>query len=237
MNIKKKAWLCAIIIAVVLIIDQVVKLWVKTHMQIGEEIPLIGDWCLLHFVENEGMAFGMKLGGSIGKLLLSLFRIVASAALMWFLVRLVRKNSRSLLLISLSLIFCGAVGNLIDSMFYGLIFNQSYYSVATPFPPEGGYAGFLYGRVVDMFYFPLIDTTWPEWMPFVGGNRFRFFNAIFNVADAAITIGVILLIIDQLFFAKEEKEENGEKEHKNEAKSADTPTVEAASNPSESHQE
>ena len=165
MDKKKKAWICAVIIAVLLLIDQAVKLWVKTHMQIGEEIPLIGDWCLLHFVENEGMAFGMKFGGNVGKLCLSLFRIVASAALTWFIIRLVKKDSRLLLLISLSLILVGAIGNLVDSMFYGLIFNQSYYSVATLFPPEGGYAGFLYGRVVDMFYFPLIDITWPAWVP------------------------------------------------------------------------
>ena len=202
MDKKKKAWICAIIIAVLLLIDQAVKLWVKTHMQIGEEIPLIGDGCLLHFVENEGMAFGMKFGGNVGKLCLSLFRIVASAALTWFIIRLVKKDSRLLLLISLSLILVGAIGNLVDSMFYGLIFNQSYYSVATLFPPEGGYAGFLYGRVVDMFYFPLIDTTWPAWVPWVGGEPFRFFTAIFNVADSAITIGVVLLAIDQLFCDK-----------------------------------
>ena len=201
--IRKKSWICFLIILLVLVADQVVKVLVKTHMQIGEEIPLIGSWCLLHFVENEGMAFGMAFGGSVGKLILSLFRLVASSAILWLLIHLVRKDARTLLLVSLSLIFVGAIGNLIDSCFYGLIFNESYYRVAEFLPAEGGYAPFLFGRVVDMFYFPIIDTTWPQWMPLCGGRPFQFFNAIFNVADAAITIGVGLLIIDQLFGKKE----------------------------------
>jgi signal peptidase II len=201
--IRKKSWICFLIILLVLVADQVVKVLVKTHMQIGEEIPLIGSWCLLHFVENEGMAFGMAFGGSVGKLVLSLFRLVASSAILWLLIHLVRRDARTLLLVSLSLIFVGAIGNLIDSCFYGLIFNESYYRVAEFLPAEGGYAPFLFGRVVDMFYFPIIDTTWPQWMPLCGGRPFQFFNAIFNVADAAITIGVGLLIIDQLFGKKE----------------------------------
>jgi signal peptidase II len=201
--IRKKSWICFLIILLVLVADQVVKVLVKTHMQIGEEIPLIGSWCLLHFVENEGMAFGMAFGGSVGKLVLSLFRLVASSAILWLLIHLVRRDARTLLLVSLSLIFVGAIGNLSDSCFYGLIFNESYYRVAEFLPAEGGYAPFLFGRVVDMFYFPIIDTTWPQWMPLCGGRPFQFFNAIFNVADAAITIGVGLLIIDQLFGKKE----------------------------------
>lgn len=201
--IRKKSWICFLIILLVLVADQVVKVLVKTHMQIGEEIPLIGSWCLLHFVENEGMAFGMAFGGSVGKLVLSLFRLIASSAILWLLIHLVRRDARTLLLVSLSLIFVGAIGNLIDSCFYGLIFNESYYRVAEFLPAEGGYAPFLFGRVVDMFYFPIIDTTWPQWMPLCGGRPFQFFNAIFNVADAAITIGVGLLIIDQLFGKKE----------------------------------
>lgn len=192
-----------IIIAVILVIDQVVKIMVKTHMQIGEEIPLIGNWCLLHFIENEGMAFGMAFGGRVGKVVLTLFRILASAGILWYMCSEIKKGERhQLFIISIALIFCGAVGNVIDSLFYGLIFNESYYQVATLFPPEGGYESFLHGRVVDMFYFPLIDTTWPQWMPIVGGRRFEFFNAIFNVADAAISIGVVLLLIDMLFFDK-----------------------------------
>ena len=206
---KKRYWTCFLIIGLVLIIDQIVKIMVKTHMQIGEDIPLIGDWCRLHFVENEGMAFGMAFGGAVGKILLSLFRLLASGAILWYLLRLIKREEKMLVLISLSLIFVGAVGNLVDSCFYGLIFNESYYNVATMFPAEGGYGHFLMGRVVDMFYFPLIDTTWPQWMPLVGGNRFEFFNAIFNVADAAITIGVILLLCYYLF-ADEKKDKPAE---------------------------
>ena len=203
MTTKKKYWFCFLIIGFVLVVDQIVKIMVKTRMQIGEDIPLIGEWCRLHFVENEGMAFGMAFGGKIGKLILSLFRIVAAGAIMWYLIRLIRRNESTLTLTSLSLIFCGAVGNLIDSCFYGLIFNESYYQLATLFPAEGGYAPFLFGRVVDMFYFPLFEFDWPQWIPGLGGSHFEFFNAIFNVADAAITIGVILLLVDILFCRKE----------------------------------
>lgn len=203
MTTKKKYWFCFLIIGFVLVVDQIVKIMVKTRMQIGEDIPLIGEWCRLHFVENEGMAFGMAFGGKIGKLILSLFRIVAAGAIMWYLIRLIKRNESTLTLTSLSLIFCGAVGNLIDSCFYGLIFNESYYQLATLFPAEGGYAPFLFGRVVDMFYFPLFEFDWPQWIPGLGGSHFEFFNAIFNVADAAITIGVILLLVDILFCRKE----------------------------------
>ena len=212
MNKKEQTRLVVLLTAAILIVDQVVKILVKTHMQIGEDIPLIGSWCRLHFIENEGMAFG----GAVGKVVLSSVRLVASAAIAWLLAHLVSKGTRTSLLVSLALIFTGAVGNLIDSCFYGLIFNESYYQVATLFPPEGGYAPLLQGRVVDMFYFPLFEFDWPLWMPFVGGNHFEFFSAIFNVADSAVTIGVTWLLIDQLFLyiknSKSKKRENPTKE-------------------------
>ena len=210
---KKQYIILGSIIAVILVIDQVVKIWVKTHLYIGEEIPLIGHWCLLHFVENEGFAFGMAMGGSTGKIILSLFRLFASGGLLWFLLYRINKGMRTSMVVCLSLIIVGALGNLIDSCFYGLIFNESFYNVATLFPAEGGYAPFLQGRVVDMFYFPIIDTVLPEGFPIWGGKPFVFFNAIFNVADAAITIGAFWLIIDQLFYTpKNQKNESKELE-------------------------
>lgn len=207
---KKQYTIIIILMTAILIIDQVVKILVKTNMHIGEEIPLIGNWCLIHFVENEGFAFGMAFGGNIGKIILSVFRFIASAGVLWYLLHIIKKGARTSLVICLSLIFVGAVGNLIDSCFYGLIFNESYYNVAQLFPAEGGYAPFLRGRVVDMFYFPIIDSTWPSWVPFCGGKPFVFFNAIFNIADAAISIGAVWLIIDQLIFSNSQQTKNEE---------------------------
>ncbi len=208
---KQYAWMWGLI-GTILVADQILKIWVKTHMHIGEDIPLIGDWAMLHFVENEGFAFGMAFGGTVGKLILSLFRLVASVALIWYLTKRIRKGMRMSLMLCVTLITAGALGNLIDCCFYGLIFNESTYAVAQLFPPEGGYAPFLLGRVVDMFYFPLFETTLPSWLPFWGGEKFVFFDAIFNIADAAITVGAIWFIVDLAFFApkKSSKEEEGD---------------------------
>ncbi len=205
MDKKKRIWLCAAILAAILIVDQMVKIMVKTHMHIGEDIPLIDEWCRLHFIENEGFAFGTSFGGTIGKYFLTMFRIVASVAIGWIIVNQIKKNGRTSLILCLTLILAGAVGNIIDCCLYGLIFSESYYDIAVLFPPEGGYAPFLQGKVVDMFYFPLFEFDWPQWMPFVGGNHFEFFSAIFNVADSAITIGVIWLLIDQIFLVPSKK--------------------------------
>lgn len=212
-TIKKKSWICIGIIALMLVVDQVVKIWIKTTLPIGGDIPLIGEWCRLHFVENEGIAFGVSFGDSFGKAFLTLFRLVASVVIVFILIRQLKKNAPYSLLLSITLILVGAVGNLVDSCFYGVIFNESTYDqVATLFPDGGGYAGFLFGKVVDMFYFPMFHWTWPDWVPAVGGQSAEFFNAIFNVADSCVCVGVALLIIDQLWLhpekAKEREEES-----------------------------
>ncbi len=178
-------------------------------MTLGEDFFVFGNWFIIHFTENEGMAFGMKFGGEFGKLLLSLFRILAIAAIGWYLYNLIKKKAKFGLIASISLIFAGAIGNIIDSAFYGLIFGEStYQSVAILFPESGGYGTFLHGKVVDMLYFPLIHGNYPDWIPFWGGGNFIFFRPVFNIADSSITIGVFLLIIFQKkFFKKAAKKE------------------------------
>lgn len=199
-----------IIVIAILLIDQIVKVWVKLNFTIGEEVDLIGDWCKLHFIENEGMAFGMSFGGVAGKYVLTFLRIIASVIIGWYLLKLIKKGGNKLAVYSFTLIFAGAVGNIIDSMFYGLLFSESTFFSASQFLPEGGgYAPMFLGKVVDMFYFPIIDTTLPQWIPFFGGNDFRFFNAIFNISDVSITIGVVILLIS-LIFAKKEDEIDAE---------------------------
>lgn len=176
----------------VLVIDQVIKILVKTNMYWHESIR-ITDWFYIYFTENNGMAFGMEI---FGKLFLTSFRIVAVAVIGWFLYKFVKKGLKTGFIICVSLILAGALGNIIDSLFYGLIFNESTHAqIASFLPAEGGYAPFLYGKVVDMFYFPIIDTYWPSWMPFVGGEHFVFFSPIFNFADASISCGIIALLI------------------------------------------
>lgn len=194
MSLRKKSVLFIILI---LIIDQILKIWVKTHMEIGQEIHLLGDRGMLHFIENNGMAFGMEMGGKPGKLILSIFRVIAIIGIGWFLNSLITKKTNLGLILAVSAIMAGAIGNIIDSAFYGMIFNESYNQLATLFPPEGGYSSFLHGRVVDMFYFPVINTYWPDWSPINAGESFIFFRPVFNIADSAITCGVISIILFQ----------------------------------------
>ncbi len=194
---------------ILVVFDQVVKILVKTNMEIGDHFNVIGNWFQIYFIENEGMAFGMKFGGTVGKFLLSLFRIGLFALLWWWIASLVKKRFDSEgkvvlkedgrqkvpegVLVGLTLITAGAFGNILDCLFYGIMFN---------------YAPFMFGRVVDMLYFPLIDTFWPQWMPFVGGERLLFFAPVFNIADSCVTIGALYLIFFQYrFFLSEDKKQ------------------------------
>lgn len=195
--IARRGVLAVLIVLVVLVIDQVIKIWVKTHMTLHEQIEIL-SWFKIVFIENNGMAYGMEIGS---KLVLSLFRIAAISVLGWYIFGQVRKQARWGYIVCLSMILAGAIGNMIDSMFYGLVFNaSSEYYVSYPVPFGTGYASFLTGKVVDMFYFPLIVTTWPEWVPMVGGEPYVFFSPIFNFADASISVGVIFLL---LFYRRE----------------------------------
>ena len=187
-----------LLIAFVLILDQLLKVLIKTNMMIGQEIHFF-DWFIIHFTENKGMAFGLEFGGKLGKYLLSIFRILAILVISVFWLKLINNQVKKGIIYSISLILSGAIGNMIDSAFYGMIFSESYGQIATVF--EGGYSSFLQGKVVDMFYFPLINGYFPKWLPFVGGNHFIFFRPIFNIADAAISTGVInILIFHRSFF-------------------------------------
>lgn len=195
-----------LLVVLILVIDQVVKIWIKTNMTIGESIPVFGDWFKIYFIENNGMAFGMQFGGTVGKLLLSLFRIVLIGFIIYYIKKLLRKEAPMGVIYGVGLILVGAVGNVVDSMFYGLIFSESTFTqVATFLPEGGGYASFLHGKVVDMLYFPLIDTTLPNWVPIWGGEQFLFFRPIFNIADSCITVGVFyLLLFHRKFFSRED---------------------------------
>ncbi len=182
-----------------LVADQILKIWIKTNMALGDEIK-IADWFIIHFTENPGMAFGFEFGGDWGKLALSVFRIVTVIGIFVWLKNLIKAKVKPIAITCVSLIFAGAIGNILDSAFYGLLFDESTHQNISSFLPDGGgYAGFLHGRVVDMFYFPLYKGYLPDWIPFKGGDYFIFFRPIFNLADMAISVGVGLL----LFFQKE----------------------------------
>jgi len=177
-------------------------------MSLGQEILVIGNWFILHFTENNGMAFGMDLPGRHGKTILSLFRILAIIAISVYLLYMIRQKAHKGLIISIALILAGAIGNILDSAFYGMIFTDSYGRVATMFPTEGGYESVLHGRVVDMFYFPIIKGTLPEWFPIWGNRYIIFFRPVFNIADSSITTGVMIILIWQKrFFSIVEKPE------------------------------
>jgi signal peptidase II len=204
------------LIALIIVIDQAIKFYIKLNYFIGEEHLLLGTWARLHFVENEGMAWGLKFGGDFGKIILTLFRLIA---VIWgaFLIRgFIAKKYHNGFIICAALIFAGAVGNLIDSLFYGIIFEQSIpytTQVAVFMPKSGGYASFLHGKVVDMFYFPIVQNAhFPSWFPIWGGEEFEFFRPVFNFADASISVGVITLFIFQNKFFGKENDENVEKE-------------------------
>jgi signal peptidase II len=198
---------------IILIIDQISKIYIKTHLNYGEGFDILGlSWAKIHFVENEGMAFGMSFGGLKGKYILSIFRIIMTGFLIYILYNLIKQNEPKSLIVFFSLVIAGAIGNSIDGLFYGIIFSESHYhgGIATMFPPEGGYGSFLTGKVVDMLYFPMVDTVLPEWVPFWGGERFEFFRPVFNVADSAITVGVVLILLfnRQFFLSDGQKKIN-----------------------------
>lgn len=204
MNLKKSI----LLILLILLVDQWSKIYIKTHFVLGESVDVF-SWFKILFIENEGAAWGAKLSDLLpisdatGKLVLTIFRLFAIIGIGYWLYDVVRKKSSKTLIVAVSLIFAGALGNILDSVFYGLIFDGSYNQVATLFA-EDNYGKAFYGKVVDMLYFPLVDTTWPSWMPFVGGDNFRFFEPVFNIADTAISTGVgILLVFNKKAFGKD----------------------------------
>lgn len=204
MSLKK----AGLIIFLILLVDQVFKIYIKTNFYLTQSIQVFGlDWFQIYFVENQGAAWGVELPGEYGKITLSIFRLIIAPVIGYWLYKSVRDKAPKLLIIAISLVFSGAMGNIIDSLFYGPLFSESTPSQIATFMPEKGYARPLFGKVVDMLYFPFIkNATWPAWIPFVGGKTFTFFNAIFNIADMAISTGVgILLVFNKRVFPKDEE--------------------------------
>ena len=181
-----------------LVLDQLLKFWIKTNMFLGQEFRIF-DWFIIHFTENNGMAFGLEFGGDTGKIILSVFRIIVIVWGVTYINTLTKTSLPNGLLVALGLVFGGAIGNIVDGVFYGVLFNDSYNQIAEFLPAVGGYSTFLMGKVVDMFYFPLINTHFPNWIPFFGGEHFIFFRPVFNIADAGISVGMFVLI---LFYRK-----------------------------------
>ena len=199
-------------ILLILVIDQAVKFYIKTNFYLGEEHKILGSWFRIHFVENEGMAWGWKLGenGSWGKIALTVFRLLAVIFGVYYINQVIHKKYHKGFIICVAMIFAGAVGNLIDSLFYGMIFDASdpiRQNLAKFLPEGGGYASFLHGKVVDMLYFPIIETHWPKWVPVLGGDPFEFFSPVFNIADASISLGLIIILFFQNRFFKKHTEE------------------------------
>ena len=201
-----------VIVALIIIADQALKIWIKTSFPFGHIKDVMGiSWFKLYFIENKGMAWGWEFGGDWGKMLLTLFRLGAVIFGTWYLFKIVKQKYNRGFIICAALIYAGALGNLIDSMFYGLMFEETTYSHVAKMFPVKGYDGFLHGKVVDMLYFPIIKTTYPSWFPLVGGDEFEFFSPIFNIADASISVGVITLFVFQKRFFK--KQHDNEKHH------------------------
>ena len=192
----------------ILLADQALKFWIKLNMSLGQEYKVLGNYAMIHFTENNGMAFGMEFGGEAGKLALTLFRIAAVCGIGYGVIYLIKKKYHRGLIMNLALIFAGAMGNIIDSTFYGMIFSEStYYEAAKLLPAEGGYSSLFHGKVVDMFYIPILQGVYPSWSPFWAGEEFIFFRPVFNIADSAISIGVVMILIYQKRYFKEEKKE------------------------------
>jgi signal peptidase II len=196
MSINKKI---ALLVTTLLLLDQASKIWVKTNMVIDDRFSVLGDWFYIHFIENPGMAFGLFFGGAAGKVVLTLFRVLMSGLLIWYLSKMKLKGAPDGFMLACAAIFAGAVGNTIDCVFYGLIFSDSVGQLAQLLPPSGGYAPLFLGHVVDMLSFPMIESTYPSWIPFVGGKEFVFFRYIFNIADSSVFVGTAVIF---LFYQK-----------------------------------